>query len=66
MSKAKNTNLCLVQTGSSIRCEKSQVLSLKALGLGRIGKKSILRDDACIRGLVKKVSHLVRIEETNG
>ncbi|MDR3187166.1 MAG: 50S ribosomal protein L30 [Holosporaceae bacterium] len=62
-SKSKTCNLCVVQTGSGARCEKSQVQSLRALGLGRIGKKVLLQDNGCVRGLIKKVSHLIRVEE---
>ncbi|MDR0968173.1 MAG: 50S ribosomal protein L30 [Holosporaceae bacterium] len=66
MTKKKTNSLCVVQTGSSARCEKTQVLSLKALGLGRIGKKAVVKDDGCIRGLIRKVSHLIKVEECNG
>jgi large subunit ribosomal protein L30 len=57
--------ICIKQVGSCARCEKTQVISLRALGLGRIGKKVVLKDDDCVRGLVKKVSHLVRIGDAN-
>jgi large subunit ribosomal protein L30 len=55
--------LSIVQTGSKAGCEKSQVLSLKALGLGKIGKRVVRKDDNCIRGLLRKVSHLVKVED---
>jgi large subunit ribosomal protein L30 len=57
--------ICIMQVGSCARCEKTQIMSLRALGLGRIGRKVILKDDDCVRGLVKKVSHLVRIGGAN-
>ncbi|MDR1982904.1 MAG: 50S ribosomal protein L30 [Holosporaceae bacterium] len=60
--KSKVNNLCVIQVGSKARCEKSQVLSLKALGLGKIGKKVVVEDNNCIRGLLRKVSHLVKID----
>jgi large subunit ribosomal protein L30 len=68
MAKAKEKvrNLCVIQIRSQSRCEKSQVLSLKALGLGKIGRKVQVEDNGCIRGLVRKVSHLVKVEEFNG
>jgi large subunit ribosomal protein L30 len=66
-SKAKMdvaaARLCVIQTASKARCEKSQVLSLRALGLGKIGKKVMVKDDGCIRGLLRKVSHLVKVED---
>jgi large subunit ribosomal protein L30 len=37
--------------------------TLQALGLGRIGKKSELPVNAPIAGMVKKVIHLIKIEE---
>ncbi|MDR1551578.1 MAG: 50S ribosomal protein L30 [Holosporaceae bacterium] len=54
-----------MQVRSGCRCEKSVVQSLKALGLGRIRKKVSLDDNGCTRGLVKKVSHLVTVEESH-
>ena len=57
--------LCVTQIGSSIGCEKSQVQSLKGLGLGKIGRTVTLDDNGCIRGLIRKVSHIVKLEEVN-
>jgi large subunit ribosomal protein L30 len=66
-TKVPATNaIAVVQTGSGIGCEKSQVLSLRAMGLGKIGRKVILPDNGCTRGLIRKVSHLVKIEDING
>lgn len=67
MTKAKNSvsDLIIVQIRSGIGCEKSQSQSLKALGLGKIGKKVVRKDDGCVRGLVRKVSHLIKVEGTH-
>ncbi|MDR0677845.1 MAG: 50S ribosomal protein L30 [Holosporaceae bacterium] len=65
MAKTNISNLCIVQVGSRARCNRTQVLSLKALGLGKIGKKVTLQDNSCVRGLIRKVSHLVKVEELN-
>lgn len=62
---AKVKQLVVTQIKSSARCVESQVLSLKALGLGRIGKKSTLKNDDCINGLIRKVSHLIKVEDSN-
>ncbi|MDR2681522.1 MAG: 50S ribosomal protein L30 [Holosporaceae bacterium] len=62
--KAKKI-LWVQQTGSGIGCEKSQVLSLRALGLGKIGRKVVLQDNGCTRGLIRKVSHLVKVGDAN-
>ncbi|MDR2646441.1 MAG: 50S ribosomal protein L30 [Holosporaceae bacterium] len=64
--KAKEKYLCVTQIASSTRCERGQVLSLKGLGLGKIGKKVMREDNNCIRGLIRKVSHLVKVEDSNG
>lgn len=64
-AKAKSSNLNVVQVKSQARCELSQVQSLKALGLGKIGKKVTVADNGCVRGLLRKVSHLIKIEGSN-
>lgn len=37
--------------------------ALRGLGLGRVGSSVLRPDDASIRGMVSKVSHLVDVEE---
>ena len=49
------------QTGSPIRREASQRQTLVGLGLNRIRRTSTLPDTPAVRGMVAKVSHLVRI-----
>ncbi|MDR2724261.1 MAG: 50S ribosomal protein L30 [Holosporaceae bacterium] len=66
MSEKAETRLHVVQIASGARCTKYQILSLKALGLGKIGKRVELTDNDCIRGLIKKVSHLIKVENLNG
>lgn len=63
MKEKKSGKITIVQTGSNIGCPKKQKLCLTALGLGKIGRSSTLNDDPCVRGLVRKVSHLVRVVE---
>lgn len=55
-------SLKVTQTGSQIGCIESQRACLKGLGLGKIGRSSVLKDDPCIRGMIRKVSHLVKVE----
>ena len=55
--------LKITQKGSTIGCSKPQVATIKALGLGKIGKVRILNDDPAIRGMIDKVRHLVEVEE---
>ncbi len=40
--------------------------TLRALGLGRIGKSNLLPDRPEIRGMVAQVPHLVDVEEVQG
>ena len=62
MSDAKKT-LRLTQVKSSIGRKADQGKTLKALGLGRIGKTVDQVDNAAIRGMIFKVKHLIKVEE---
>ncbi len=53
----------ITQTGSGIRQTKRQQETLRALGLGRIGRTVVHSNEASIIGMVKKVSHLVSVKE---
>ena len=64
-AKAKASSLIVTQMGSQIGCVKNQIACLKGLGLGKIGRKSTLKDDACVRGMIRKVAHLVKVETAN-
>lgn len=37
--------------------------TVKALGLGKLNSSKVHQDNAAIRGMVKQVSHLVKVEE---
>ena len=58
---AKKT-LKVTQTGSPIRREKSQGATLVGLGLGKMGKTRELEDTPSVRGMIRKVKHMVRVE----
>ncbi len=49
------------QTGSPIRRPKDQHATLRGLGLGRIGRVRTLEDTPAIRGMIRKVAHMVEI-----
>ncbi len=51
------------QTGSHIRRPQDQLATLKGLGLGRIGKVRTLEDTPAVRGMIKKVAHLIEVVE---
>jgi large subunit ribosomal protein L30 len=55
--------LHVTQVKSAIGCPADQGKTLRALGLGRIGKTSDLVDNECVRGMIFKVKHLVSVVE---
>ncbi len=55
--------LKIVQTRSIIGRPKDQKLTIQALGLGRPNYSKIHNDTPQIRGMVRKVKHLVKVEE---
>lgn len=54
------------QIKSSIDVDKRHKLTLKALGLGRIGKTKIHKDTPQIRGMINQVAYLLKVEEIEG
>ena len=57
--------LRVTQTRSSIGSKPKQRGTLRALGLGRIGRTRTLPDRPEIRGMLAKVPHLVTFEEVD-
>ena len=55
--------LRVTQTRSAIGSKPKQRGTLRALGLGRIGRSNTLPDRPEIRGQLAKVPHLVDVEE---
>jgi large subunit ribosomal protein L30 len=47
---------------SGINRPELQKLTIKGLGLTRMHKTVLLNDTAPIRGMIRKVSHLVKVE----
>ena len=54
------------QTASPIRRPQDQRATLIGLGLGRIGRQRVLEDTPAIRGMLRKVSHMVEIVGEEG
>ena len=59
----RSTELRVTQVRSGIGAKPKQRGTLRALGLGRIGKSNTLPDRPEIRGMVAKVPHLIKVEE---
>jgi large subunit ribosomal protein L30 len=55
--------LKITQTGSIIDQIEPQKRTIKALGLGRPNYSVVKNDTPQIRGMIRKVIHLVRVEE---
>ena len=53
----------ITQVRSLIRRPKDQKATMKALGLGKIGSTKIKDASPQVIGMVKKISHLVKVEE---
>ena len=56
-------DLRVTQVKSAIGTKPKHRGTLRALGLGRIGKVNTLPDRPEIRGMIAKVPHLVEVEE---
>lgn len=59
---AKKT-IKVTQIGSPIRRPQAQRKTLIGLGLNKLHKTRELEDTPAVRGMIDKVSHLVRIED---
>ena len=53
----------ITQTGSPIRRTKDQRATLVGLGLNKIRKVSELEDSPEVRGMIRKVRHMVEVVE---
>ncbi len=60
---AKKKTVTIRQTGSPIRRPKDQRATLVGLGLNKIGRTSTLEDTPAVRGMIRKVAHMVEIVE---
>ncbi|MBP3888703.1 MAG: 50S ribosomal protein L30 [Cellulosilyticum sp.] len=56
-------NVTLVR--STIGAIPKHKKTVEALGLRKINSSNIHEDNAAIRGMIKQVSHLVKVEEIN-
>ncbi len=62
MATAKKT-ITVVQTASAFGKGPGMRETVLGLGLGRVGWTRELEDTPAIRGMVKRVKHLVKIQE---
>ncbi len=62
MSETKR-NVRVVQVASGNGRKPGQQATLVGLGLDKIGRARTLEDTPAVRGMIRKVHHLVRVEE---
>lgn len=60
---ADKKTITVRQTGSPIRRPKDQRETLIGLGLNKIGRTRTLEDTPSVRGMIRKVQHMVEIVE---
>jgi len=57
---AKKLKVTLVRSG--INRPEQQKRTIVALGLRKMGRSAVLPDNLAVRGMIRSVSHLVKIE----
>ncbi len=63
MSETKKT-VKVTQLGSPIGRKPGQRETLIGLGLNKIRSSRVLEDTPAVRGMISKVAHLLRVEES--
>ena len=59
---AKSLWVTLVRSG--INSQEMQKWTIKGLGLSKLGVAVTLPDNSSVRGMIRAVSHLIRVERT--
>jgi len=63
VAKETSKTVRVTQTGSPIGRPKDQRATLIGLGLNKLHRTRELVDTPAVRGMIDKVSHLVKVEE---
>ncbi|MEM7617770.1 MAG: 50S ribosomal protein L30 [Pseudomonadota bacterium] len=63
VAKKSGATVTVTQTGSPIGRQQSQRQTLVGLGLNKIGRTKTLEDTPSVRGMIRKVRHLVKVED---
>ena len=56
-------DLRITQFRSTNGARKNQIATIKALGLKKIGSVVVKKDNPQMRGMIRVVAHLVKVEE---
>ena len=57
--------LKITQTGSPIGRKPGQRDTLRALGLDKMNRSNVVDDTPSIRGMVRKVAHMLKVEQAS-
>ena len=63
MSPSNGKTVTVEQIGSPIRRDATQRQTLIGLGLNKMHRRRTLEDTPAVRGMIRKVAHLVRVVE---
>lgn len=63
MSEASKGRVRVTQTGSPIGRKPGQKETLVGLGLNKLHRMRELEDTPSVRGMIRKVAHLVKVED---
>ena len=66
MVEAKKATVRVTQIASPIGRRKSQRETLIGLGLNKMNRTRELEDTPAVRGMIRKVQHLVRTDDAEG
>lgn len=64
-TSSTSKKICVKQVRSSIGCIENQKKCLLGLGLGKVGREKVLEDTPSVRGLIRKVSSLITVVDSN-
>jgi large subunit ribosomal protein L30 len=62
MSESQKKTVKVTQTGSPIGRKPGQRETLIGLGLNKIRRTSELEDTPAVRGMIRKVAHLIKVD----
>jgi large subunit ribosomal protein L30 len=63
MSEDVKKTVRVTQVGSPINRHESQRATLIGLGLNKLNRTRVLEDTPSVRGMIRKVAHLVRVDQ---
>lgn len=64
-AKTAQKQLKVTLVRSTIGYNRKQARVVEALGLGKLNSSHVLPDNPCVRGMIFRVKHLVKVEELN-